>query len=104
LRIADAAAPHSWRRRSRDLMVESRLRTMAVTEGFEPSVACTTHAFQACSFGRSDTSPGNNLTILSDSRTTTRPRAHACEVNGRALRARRGWFSTSHRVEQGDCR
>src|SRR5699024_10004043 len=42
------------------------LGTSAVTAGFEPAVACTTHAFQACSFGRSDTSPGNNLFILSD--------------------------------------
>src|SRR5690606_23024482 len=24
---------------------------LAVTAGFEPAVACTTHAFQACSFG-----------------------------------------------------
>lgn len=39
---------------------------LAVTAGFEPAVACTTHAFQACSFGRSDTSPRNNLSILSD--------------------------------------
>lgn len=43
--------------------------TLAVTAGFEPAVACTTHAFQACSFGRSDTSPGNNLSILSDAPT-----------------------------------
>ena len=42
------------------------LRHLAVTAGFEPAVACTTHAFQACSFGRSDTSPGNNLNSLSD--------------------------------------
>ena len=30
---------------------------MAEREGFEPSVSCPTHAFQACSFGHSDTSP-----------------------------------------------
>ena len=30
---------------------------MAVTVGFEPTVACTTLAFEASSFGRSDTSP-----------------------------------------------
>ena len=30
---------------------------MAVREGFEPSVPCGTHTFQACSFGHSDTSP-----------------------------------------------
>ncbi len=29
----------------------------AVREGFEPSVACATHAFQACAFNRSATSP-----------------------------------------------
>ena len=27
-------------------------------EGFEPSIRCRIHAFQACSFSRSDTSPG----------------------------------------------
>jgi AmmeMemoRadiSam system protein B len=32
-------------------------RFMAEREGFEPSVRCRTHAFQACSFGLSDTSP-----------------------------------------------
>ena len=30
---------------------------MAVREGFEPSVRCRTHTFQACSFDHSDTSP-----------------------------------------------
>ncbi len=28
---------------------------MAEGMGFEPTVACATHAFQACSFDRSDT-------------------------------------------------
>ena len=36
---------------------DGRLREMAVREGFEPSVPCGTHTFQACSFGHSDTSP-----------------------------------------------
>ena len=30
---------------------------MVEREGFEPSVPCGTHAFQACSFGHSDISP-----------------------------------------------
>ena len=30
---------------------------MAVAEGFEPSEAFTSHAFEACSLGRSDTPP-----------------------------------------------
>lgn len=34
---------------------------LAVTEGFEPSVAFTTLAFEASSFGRSDTSPRISL-------------------------------------------
>ena len=33
------------------------LNSMAVREGFEPSVRCRTHTFQACSFDHSDTSP-----------------------------------------------
>ena len=35
----------------------------AEREGFEPSVPCGTHAFQACSIGHSDTSPGNGVRI-----------------------------------------
>ena len=35
----------------------SRLIYLAVREGFEPSVRCRTHTFQACSFDHSDTSP-----------------------------------------------
>ncbi len=30
---------------------------MAVREGFEPSIGCPIHAFQACSLSHSDTSP-----------------------------------------------
>ncbi len=33
------------------------LENMAVREGFEPSIPCDIHTFQACSFGHSDTSP-----------------------------------------------
>ena len=32
-------------------------KVMAEREGFEPSKACTLHAFQACSFNHSDISP-----------------------------------------------
>ena len=35
----------------------------AEREGFEPSVPCGTHAFQACSIGHSDTSPGMGVRI-----------------------------------------
>lgn len=34
---------------------------MAVTEGFEPSVALATPAFEAGTFGRSDTSPSSRV-------------------------------------------
>src|ERR1700754_2170658 len=34
-----------------------RLVRLAVAVGFEPTEACTSHAFEACSFGRSDTLP-----------------------------------------------
>src|ERR1700712_3944997 len=37
-------------------------RTMAVAEGFEPSEALTSHAFEACSLGRSDTPPPRTIT------------------------------------------
>ena len=41
---------------------------LAVREGFEPSVPCGTHTFQACSFGHSDTSPfeGADFMLLKD--------------------------------------
>ena len=35
---------------------------LAVREGFEPSIRCRIHTFQACSFSHSDTSP--NFTSL----------------------------------------
>jgi hypothetical protein len=34
---------------------------MAVAVGFEPTEAFTSHAFEACSFGRSDTPPSKRL-------------------------------------------
>jgi hypothetical protein len=34
---------------------------LAVAVGFEPTEACTSHAFEACSFGRSDTPPSKRL-------------------------------------------
>jgi hypothetical protein len=34
---------------------------LAVAVGFEPTEACTSHAFEACSFGRSDTPPPNRI-------------------------------------------
>ena len=34
---------------------------LAVAVGFEPTDACTSHAFEACSFGRSDTLPPTTL-------------------------------------------
>ena len=40
------------------------LVTLAVAVGFEPTEACTSHAFEACSFGRSDTPPPKTLPQL----------------------------------------
>jgi hypothetical protein len=37
------------------------LVSLAVAEGFEPSEAFTSHAFEACSLGRSDTPPPGRL-------------------------------------------
>ncbi|MCW2502959.1 MAG: hypothetical protein JWO79_1243, partial [Actinomycetia bacterium] len=34
---------------------------LAVAQGFEPWEACTSHAFEACSFGRSDTPPTQTI-------------------------------------------
>ena len=38
-----------------------RAGQLAVAVGFEPTDACTSHAFEACSFGRSDTPPPKRL-------------------------------------------
>ncbi len=38
-----------------------KIRKLAVREGFEPSMPFDIHTFQACSFDRSDTSPGDSL-------------------------------------------
>jgi hypothetical protein len=37
------------------------LVSWAVAVGFEPTEACTSHAFEACSFGRSDTPPRTRI-------------------------------------------
>ncbi len=36
---------------------------LAVREGFEPSIRCRIHTFQACSFSHSDTSPADLLSF-----------------------------------------
>ena len=41
---------------------------MAVAEGFEPSEGCPSHAFEACSFGRSDTPPRKSVAAPSGGR------------------------------------
>ena len=45
-------------------MQMSRDITMAERVGFEPTEACTSHAFEACPFGRSGTSPPARLTAI----------------------------------------
>ena len=63
-----------------------RLVRLAVAVGFEPTEACTSHAFEACSFGRSDTLPPMSLqgavraprTVLAEpGPATTRPGAQS---------------------------
>ncbi len=44
-------------RKQKALMFPSGLCNVAVREGFEPSIRCRIHTFQACSFSHSDTSP-----------------------------------------------
>ena len=76
---------------------------VAVTEGFEPSVACTTLAFEASSFGRSDTSPRATIPIrearaqipcAAGARCRARQdrgrRAHGGRFSGGRRRSRRG--------------
>ncbi len=43
------------------LTFPSGLCNLAVREGFEPSIRCRIHTFQACSFSHSDTSPNFGL-------------------------------------------
>src|SRR3954447_17668011 len=44
-----------------DVGTDCRRWPLAVAVGFEPTEACTSHAFEACSFGRSDTPPPARL-------------------------------------------
>src|SRR3954451_17335024 len=53
---------------------------LAVAVGFEPTVVLPTHAFEACSFGRSDTPPRRRL---QDS--ATAPRREELVEQSRAL-------------------
>ena len=48
--------PDVGRWKWRKLSAHSRTK-LAVREGFEPSIRCRIHTFQACSFSHSDTSP-----------------------------------------------
>ncbi len=48
-------------RKQKALMFPSGLCNLAVREGFEPSIRCRIHTFQACSFSHSDTSPNFGL-------------------------------------------
>ena len=53
----------AWSRGSRKRLHPSenhpkQVTALAEREGFEPSMRCRIHTFQACSFDRSDTSPG----------------------------------------------
>ena len=42
---------------------QALLLYLAVREGFEPSIRCRIHTFQACSFSHSDTSPNFRLSF-----------------------------------------
>jgi len=57
----DSQGPPNNKRAPDPRFRRSGARSTAVMVGFEPTVACTTHAFEACSLGRSDTSPWDTL-------------------------------------------
>src|SRR3954451_21467304 len=72
------AQPKGHRRKSLptfvDVGTDFRRWPPAVAVGFEPTEACTSHAFEACSFGRSDTPPSNRLQapLMAEERTEQR--------------------------------
>ena len=51
-------------------------KCVAEREGFEPSVACTTHDFQSCTFSHSVTSPRLCMECIIDALSQPRPRLH----------------------------
>ena len=57
----DEKSPHfhagSSQKKKARTFVRALVSNMAVREGFEPSIRCRIHTFQACSFSHSDTSP-----------------------------------------------
>ncbi len=52
---------HRRSEKQKALTFPSGLCNLAVREGFEPSIRCRIHTFQACSFSHSDTSPNFGL-------------------------------------------
>ncbi len=75
-------------------------------EGFEPSVHCCTHAFQACAFDHSATHPGARR-IKHHARADCKAAASVCEVCCSGSDGRHGRWSASgglpqfHEQEQG---
>jgi hypothetical protein len=65
---------------------------VAEREGFEPSIRCRIHTFQACSFDRSDTSPGRVATQ------TSHTPAHESVATVAPFRA---WRGSRHIVARG---
>ena len=63
---------------------------MAEREGFEPSMRCRIHTFQACSFDRSDTSPGFARPLRVAAVRPSRIPAHALAATVAPFRAWRG--------------
>ena len=62
---------------------------MAETVGFEPTVSCPTHAFQACRFGRSRTSPRgeDSLSVHSCFQVAVGPCAIGARESGQGRKA-----------------
>jgi hypothetical protein len=57
---------------------------MAESEGFEPSIRCRIHTFQACSFSHSDNSP-NSVQFKYYSTAFFESASYACSLLGRSL-------------------
>ena len=63
-RTNDPKHPPQKPKKSRDICGHMSRDIIAVAVGFEPTVGCPTQHFECCTFGRSDTLPGNSIQLL----------------------------------------
>ncbi len=81
----------AFQRKDRNNRLGGSAKRLAEAVGFEPTVGCPTHAFQACRFGRSRTPPSTSTLRLSGRLRRLRYRFEQLLVAGRCSCFERWW-------------